>query len=236
MAKLLRLVLISAGLVASAQAEVLAYDSVIPIPETEATTIEYSLALKFKPQLNIESGCRSYPAVDESGNTNKGLSVLSFRKCDGPSLGSQIYGRATTYEDYYAIMYAWYFPRDRKGIIGHRHGWEHVIIWLKRIGADKAKLEAASSSIKDGKYFTVVPPTAKMVDGTSVKFQYKAQALSHYVNVTTVAGDLQDLVVWEDMPEAARAALNLNDFGKATVPFKTETFLDNIKDAYPWSD
>ncbi|POM57782.1 Necrosis inducing-like protein NPP1 type [Phytophthora palmivora] len=234
MTKLLCLALFSASLVASAQAEALAYDSVVPLPETEASTIEYSLALKFKPQLNIQSGCHPYPAVDEDGNTNAGLSIFSFKKCDVASLGSQIYGRATTYEDYYAIMYAWYFPRDRKGIVGHRHGWEHAILWLKRMSADTAKLTAVSSSISDNDYFTIIPPTTAMVDGTSVKFQYRAQTFSHYVNITTAVGDVQDLVMWEDMPAAARTALNLNDFGKATVPFKTDTFLENLKDAYPW--
>ncbi|KAK1935446.1 hypothetical protein P3T76_010671 [Phytophthora citrophthora] len=229
----LYLVVVLASLLVSAQAEELAYNSVIPLPETTASTTEYSLGLKFQPQLNIASGCHPYPAVDADGNTNSGLSIFSLKSCVEPSLGSQVYGRATTYEDSYAIMYAWYFPRDRKGVVGHRHAWEHVILWIKRSGATQ-KISAVSASVSDGKYFTVIPPTSAMVDGTSVKVQYKAKTLSHYVNVTTVAGDFQELVMWEDMPAAARAALNLNDFGSATVPFKTKTFLDNLEDAYPW--
>ncbi|KAJ8571586.1 hypothetical protein ON010_g5248 [Phytophthora cinnamomi] len=222
------------GLLSSTQAEELACDSVVPLPETKASTTEYSLALTFKPQLSISSGCHPYPAVDANGNTNAGLSLFSFKGCKGSPLGSQIYGRATAYEDSYAIMYAWYFPRDRKGTFGHRHGWEHAIVWIERTGSDKANISSVSASVSDGKYFTITPPDADMVEVTSVKFQYKAKTFSHYVNVTTKAGDFQNLVLWDDMPSAARTALNLNDFGSTTVPFKEDTFLDNLKDAYPW--
>ncbi|KAL3659291.1 hypothetical protein V7S43_015562 [Phytophthora oleae] len=231
---MLRLIVALASIRISIHAEELVYNSVVPLPETTASTTEYSLALKFKPQLNIVSGCHPYPAVDAEGNTNGGLPIVSLKSCVEPSLGSQIYGRSTTYEDSYAIMYAWYFPRDRKGVVGDRHAWEHVILWIERSGSSQSKISAVSASVADGKYFTVIPPTAAMIDGTSVKVQYKAKSFSHYVNVTSVAGDFQDLVVWEDMPAAARAALNLNDFGSATVPFKTDTFLDNHEEAYPW--
>ncbi|KAG2773603.1 hypothetical protein JG687_00011389 [Phytophthora cactorum] len=232
--KMQLLAVVMAGFLASARAEVLAYNSVVPIPETEATTNANTLALKFKPQLNIKSGCHPFPAVDEEGNTNAGLALYSFKKCDSPSLGSQIYGRAATYEDSYAIMYAWYFPRDRKVAFGHRHAWENIIVWLERKGGTKAKISAVSSSIDDGLYFTIVPPTSDMVDENSVKIQYREKVFSHYVNVTTVAGDFQDLVMWNDLPSAARTALNLYDFGSATVPFNEDTFLDNLKEAYPW--
>jgi hypothetical protein len=131
-------------------------------------------------------------------------------------------------------MYAWYFPRDRNGLFGSRHAWEHVILWIERTSSTKAKLASVSASVADGKYFTATPPGANMVDKTSVKFQYKAKTFSHYVNVTTELGDFQDLIMWKDMPAAARTALNLNDFGSAIVPFKEDTFLDNLGDAYPW--
>ncbi|KAG3110879.1 hypothetical protein PI125_g9612 [Phytophthora idaei] len=131
-------------------------------------------------------------------------------------------------------MYAWYFPRDRKAAFSHRHAWENIIVWLERKGGTKAKISAVSSSIDDGLYFTIVPPTSDMVDENSVKIQYREKVFSHCVNVTTVAGDFQDLVMWNDLPSAARIALNLYDFGSATVPFNEDTFLDNLKEAYPW--
>ncbi|ETM39338.1 hypothetical protein L914_14508, partial [Phytophthora nicotianae] len=102
-------------------------------------------------------------------------------------------------------------------------------------GGDDATIEAVSAEVDDGEYFTIEDPTEDMVDDeTSVKFKYEEDAFSHYVNVTTEAGEFQDLVVWEDMPKAARTALNLNDFGEATVPFNEENFLDNLEGAYPF--
>ncbi|KAI9982053.1 hypothetical protein PInf_008126 [Phytophthora infestans] len=235
---MMRLVAIAAGLLASIHAEKLAYNSVVPMPETEATTNELSLALRFKPQLHVDSGCHPYPAVDEDGNINSGLALYSFKKCGPPALGSQTYGRATTYKDSYAIMYSWYFPRELRAAFGHRHSWENIIVWVERKtgGASKAKMSAVSSSINDGQYFTIIPPTEDMMDDDSVKIQYRAKAFSHYVNVTTVSGDFQDLVMWNDMPSAARTALDLYDFGKATVPFKEDTFVDNLKMAYPCAE
>uniref|UniRef100_H3GAX4 Necrosis inducing-like protein NPP1 type n=1 Tax=Phytophthora ramorum TaxID=164328 RepID=H3GAX4_PHYRM len=231
----LRLVIVAAGLLAFARAEELDFNSVVPFTETKASTAGYSLALTFKPQLKIVSGCHPYPAVDSEGNTNAGIDIFSFKSCEGSSLGSQIYGRATTYEDSYAILYSWYFPRDRKGTFGHRHSWEHIIVWIERTSSTKGALSSVSASTSDGKYFTITPPDTDMVwDKTSVKIQYKAKTFSHYVNVSTESGDFQDLVMWEDMSSAARTALNLNDFGSATVPFKEDTFLDNLKNAYPW--
>ncbi|EGZ16324.1 hypothetical protein PHYSODRAFT_508915, partial [Phytophthora sojae] len=182
-------------------------------------------------QLNINSGCHPYPAVDADENTNAGLSLFS---CKGSSLGSQVYGCVTAYEDSYAIMYAWYFPRDRKGTFGHCHGWEHAIVWLERKGAKDANISSVPASISNDKYFSVTPPDTAMVEATSVKFQYKAKTFSHYGNVTAEAGDFQHLAMWKDMPAAARAARKLNDFGRATVPFNEGTFLDNLKEAYPW--
>ncbi|ETL86180.1 hypothetical protein L917_14375 [Phytophthora nicotianae] len=232
---MLRLTVAMAGILACSQAKELAYDSVVPLPETEDSTNEYSLALQFKPQLLVDTGCHPYPAVDADGNTNAGLSLVSLKSCQNPSLGSQIYARASVYEGSYAIMYAWYFPRDRRGAFGHRHAWEHAILWLDSTGGDDATIEAVSAEVDDGEYFTIEDPTEDMVDDeTSVKFKYEEDAFSHYVNVTTEAGEFQDLVVWEDMPKAARTALNLNDFGEATVPFNEENFLDNLEGAYPF--
>ncbi|ETI39291.1 hypothetical protein F443_15110 [Phytophthora nicotianae P1569] len=220
---MLRLTVAMAGILACSQAKELAYDSVVPLPETEDSTNEYSLALQFKPQLLVDTGCHPYPVVDADGNTNAGLSLVSLKSCQNPSLGSQIYARASVYEGSYAIMYAWYFPRDRRGAFGHRHAWEHAILWLwGRRCYDRSRVSRSRRC---------------------VKFKYEEDAFSHYVNVTTEAGEFQDLVVWEDMPnlgmsslgpKAARTALNLNDFGEATVPFNEENFLDNLEGAYPF--
>ncbi|KAG2770332.1 hypothetical protein JG687_00010189 [Phytophthora cactorum] len=48
-------------------------------------------------------------------------------------------------------------------------------------------------------------------------------------------GEYQDLIVWEQLTDAARVALNdLNNFGKAEVPFNDEYFEDRLAEAWPF--
>ncbi|KAG7381223.1 hypothetical protein PHYBOEH_011114 [Phytophthora boehmeriae] len=231
------LAITAAGLLALIRAEELPYDSVVPFPQTKATTTEYATALQFKPQIYIASGCHPYPAVDSAGNTNAGLGVLSLKKCAGSSVGSQVYGRSVLYKDVWAIVYAWYFPRDRVITGGQRHAWEHAIVWVEKSDSGKAKLASVSVSSRANKYFLATPPDPDTIDGTSPKLVYDHTGLlKHYLNMTTEPGDFQPLVMWDDMTDAARVALNTYDWGKATVPLNEENFLSNIEDAYPWED
>ncbi|RLN50526.1 hypothetical protein BBP00_00010036 [Phytophthora kernoviae] len=227
----------AAGLLAFAQAKKLTYDSVIPFPETKATTTEYAIALKFKPQLYIARGCYPYPAIDSVGNTNAGLSVLSLKKCGGSLDGPQVYGRSVLYKDVWAIVYAWYFPRDRVVTGGQRHAWEHVIVWVEKSGSGKTKLVSVSASSRANRYSSATPPDPDTVDGNSPKLAYDHRGLlKHYLNATTELGDFQPLVMWDDMTDAARVALDTYDWGKSTVPLNEENFLNNIEYAYPWEE
>lgn len=229
------LVISAAGLLALAQAKELDYDSVVPFPETKASSTEYSTALQFKPQLNIASGCQPYPAVDSAGNTNKGLAVLSLKSCKGSSTGSQVYGRSKLYEGYWAIMYAWYFPRDRVLSGGRRHSWEHAIVWVEKSAADDGEIASVTTTSRANEYSTFTPPDADMVDDSSIKLVYDSKGLlKHYLNVTTEAGDFQDLVLWGDLTDAAQVALNTYDWGSATVPFNDDNFEDNLDAAFPF--
>lgn len=48
---------------------VIAHDAVVAFPETIPSGTLGEIYLKYKPYLLRESGCVSYPAVDEEGNT-----------------------------------------------------------------------------------------------------------------------------------------------------------------------
>lgn len=129
----------------------LGYNKVAPFPEILPTTAENSVALKFKPQLHISSGCYPYPAVDADGNTNAGLGITKvFTACKGSPLGSQVYGRMLEYKGVVGIMYAWYFPRDfmiSPVWVGHRHDWEHAIVWLDILSEDAELLSVTAQSL-----------------------------------------------------------------------------------------
>jgi hypothetical protein len=222
-------------LLVSIRAEKIKYDQVVPFPETAPTTSEAALALKFKPQLHISNGCHPYAAVDADGNTNAGLGVNKLlTSCKGSPRGSQVYGRVTEYSGAVAIMYAWYFPRDLMVSpvwIGHRHDWEHIIVWVDSLSKNAELLSVTARSLLGYKVYS--PPDADKMDGNSAKIKYTWLIHSqHYLAATTKAGELQDLVMWENLTEPAREALDNTEYFLSMAPVGTDKFLENVAKAY----
>ncbi|KAG3009939.1 hypothetical protein PC120_g15339 [Phytophthora cactorum] len=222
---------------ASVPAEKLAYDQVAPFPEVPPSTTENKVALKFKPQLHISNGCHPYPAVDADGNTNAGLGITQvLTSCKGSPLGSQVYGRVTEYEGVVAIMYAWYFPRDYMVSpmwVGHRHDWEHAIVWLDSLETRAELLSVTAQHLLGYKMYS--PPDADHMDGSSVKLKYTwLIQTQHYLSATTKPGKFQDLIMWSNMTEAAREALEETKFFWSQAPMNDEKFQRNIEKAYPF--
>ncbi|RLN65859.1 hypothetical protein BBP00_00002575 [Phytophthora kernoviae] len=85
-----------------------------------------------------------------------------------------------------------------------------------------------------GLYRTYAPPGSDKFDGDSVKVRYMNVNGVRYLKTTQESGEFQDLVMWKDLTDEARAALETSDFGLATVPFVDDEFLSNLKKAYPW--
>ncbi|GMF59579.1 unnamed protein product [Phytophthora fragariaefolia] len=115
------------------QSTTISHDQVQAFHQPEPVTISEKAAVKFKPQLHITNGCRPYPAVNDVGETSGGLKTTGSPSagCKGSGWGSQVYGRSTWHRDIWAIMYSWYFPKDSPSTgLGHRHDWEHVIVWI----------------------------------------------------------------------------------------------------------
>ncbi|ETN03903.1 hypothetical protein PPTG_15220 [Phytophthora nicotianae INRA-310] len=235
--KFLAFCAVALSCLASVPAVKLEYDEVAPFPEVLPTTTESKVALKFKPQLHISNGCHPYPAVDADGNTNAGLGITEvLTSCKGSPLGSQVYGRVTEYEGVVAIMYAWYFPRDYMVSpmwVGHRHDWEHAIVWLDSLDTS-AELLAVTAQHLLG-YKTYKPPRAKHMDGSSVKLKYTwLIQTQHYLSATTKAGKFQDLAMWSNMTDAAQDALGSTKFFWSQAPMNDAKFQSNIEKAYPF--
>ncbi|KAG7380886.1 hypothetical protein PHYBOEH_011286 [Phytophthora boehmeriae] len=217
-------------LLAVIQADTIDFDVVKPFPETKPTTTENEIGLQFKPQLYVNSGCHPYPAVDGDGNISGGSPIkFSSKLCKGSQYGSQVYGRSVMYKDVWAIMYAWYFPKDFLS----RHSWVNVIVWLDS-PSKNATISALSTSGSLGRYRKYSPPEPYMVDGTSVKILYKKQKFVTYKTATSGRGQFQDLVMWSDLTDQAREALETADFGSSEVPMIDDEFLDNLQKAYPF--
>uniref|UniRef100_H3G938 Necrosis inducing-like protein NPP1 type n=1 Tax=Phytophthora ramorum TaxID=164328 RepID=H3G938_PHYRM len=223
--------------VAQVQADKIGHDEVVPFPQPEPVTISEKAAVRFKPEIHITNGCHPYPAVSEAGMTSGGLQATGgpSSKCKGSGWGSQMYGRSTWYSGVWAIMYTWYFPKDSPSTrLGHRHDWEHVVVWIDNPDVSNPILLAVSPSAHSG-YSKYVPPSADSVDGTSVKINYESHwPVNHALDTTSKSGEFQDLIMWHQMSDAARLALNTTDFGKAIMPMNDGSFLGKLAGAWPW--
>ncbi|KAG6614213.1 necrosis inducing-like protein NPP1 type [Phytophthora cinnamomi] len=215
-------------------AAVIAHDAVVPFPQPTPNTTIQTVAVKFKPQIYINNGCHPYPAVDEDGNTSGGLKPTGSQSagCKGSGYGSQIYGRAVEYEGVYAFMYSWYMPKDETlDGQGHRHDWENCVVWLNSL--DDPSIVALSASYHST-YLYYYPPDSDYLDGNSAKIEYSTSwvILDHSLSATSTAGETQDLIMWDQLTDAARTALEDTDFGSANVPFKEANFATKVAKAY----
>lgn len=143
----------------------------------------------------------------------------------------QIYSRAVSYNGYYAVMYAWYMPKDEPSDgLGHRHDWEGVIIWLASGTSTTADNILAVCPSAHGKWNCSTD--AYSLSGTQPLIEYKSiWPIDHSCGLTTTVGGLQPLISWEELPAVAQQALDTTDFGAANVPFNDPHFLSNLANA-----
>ncbi|KAF1790062.1 Necrosis inducing protein [Phytophthora cactorum] len=193
-------------------------------------TTKSKAAIKFKPQLHITNGCHPYPAVNAAGETSGGLATQGAPSaaCKGSGWGSQVYGRSTWYKGRWAIMYSWYFPKDSPSTgLGHRHDWEHVIVWINNPDVANPKILARILQVRS--------PKAGTVAGNTAKINYESHwPVNHALDSTDKGGETQPLIMWDQMTEAARRSLNTVGFGNANVPMNDGNFMRKIANASPW--
>ncbi|RAW34408.1 hypothetical protein PC110_g9305 [Phytophthora cactorum] len=217
--------------------KIIDHDAVVPFKQPEPVTIFEKAAIKFKPQLHITNGCHAYPAVNVGGQTSGGLKTKGAPSagCKGSGWGSQVYGRSSWYNGVWAIMYSWYFPKDSPSTgLGHRHDWEHVIVWIDNPEIAEPKILAVTPSAHSG-YSAQVPPDANKVEGTSVKVKYLSKwPINHALESTGEGGDYQDLIMWGQMTDAAREGLSRTSFGDANVPMNDGNFESKLGRAWPF--
>nr|L7NCQ1.1 RecName: Full=NLP effector protein 13; AltName: Full=Necrosis-inducing protein 13; AltName: Full=Nep1-like protein 13 [Phytophthora capsici]AEJ88244.1 necrosis inducing protein NPP13 [Phytophthora capsici] len=134
-------------------------------------------------------------------------------------------------------MYSWYFPKDSPSTgLGHRHDWEHVIVWIDNPEVPEPKILGVTPSAHSG-YSSQVPPDADKVDGSSVKVKYLSKwPINHALESTGEGGDFQDLIMWTQMTDAAREGLSKTGWGKANVPMVDGNFEAKLGKAWPFGE
>ena len=91
----------------------------------------------------------------------------------GPSDGcssstGQVYARGGTYNGRFAIMYAWYMPKDSPSSgLGHRHDWESAVVWLSAQTTTASIVGGAASA--HGDFDTTTTPN---LSGNSLLIRY----------------------------------------------------------------
>eukprot|EP00644_Phytophthora_capsici_P000878 jgi/Phyca11/109089/e_gw1.16.427.1 len=252
------------------------HDQVQPFAQPEPVTISEKAAVKFKPQIHITDGCVPFPAVNAAGEVSGGLNPTKYTDgCTESPMGSQVYGRASWYRDHWAIMYAWYFPKNFRAFFARgRHGWANMVLWLDNPALENQKLLGASLSqqtLKAEKIlfiplderekepyqkFNGIPPMG-FVGMQEIRHTQLSRWSWNYTyeggsNVSTRVihmmdkfdwihlsflgrdGEYQDLIMWEQLTDEARAGLNSADFGDTFAPFTDDNFKTALEKAWPF--
>ena len=217
----------------------LPHDKIQPFSELEPKTPAEKAGVRFKPQIKFVDGCRSYAAVDAAGHNSGGLKPKGQPegKCKGSGFGSQIYGRSAPFGNKWAIMYALYFPKDMKVLNrGYRHAFEHVIVWIDDIALKDPKILAVTSR-RNKEYQKIVSPDPRCMDGDSVKLFYESEVLDgyHQLSCSTFRGEFQPLIMWEQLTNEARTALETVNWGRDKMPLGDVAFNESLGQAWPFA-
>eukprot|EP00644_Phytophthora_capsici_P014832 jgi/Phyca11/124383/e_gw1.53.241.1 len=253
------------------------HDQVKPFRQPEPVTISEKAAVKYKPLLSIGDGCVSFPAVNTAGEITGGLKgTKNTKDCTEAPLGSQVYGRSAWYQDKWAMMYTWYFPKNFCAYkAAGRHDWANVVVWIDNPALENATFLGASLSQQTLEPIKLVflalaqrkeepyenqkeiPMMAfagteqiatamvgrwsyiyKYVGGsnTTMRFIHKYPQKFAWIGMSFAYsdGESQDLIMWNQLTDKARAALESADFGNTQVPFTDKNFETNLQAAWPF--
>ncbi|KAK1938803.1 hypothetical protein P3T76_008878 [Phytophthora citrophthora] len=218
------------------------YDQVLPFAQSEPVTISEKAVIN----------CVSFPVVNAAGEISGGLKRT--KKADGCTespMGSQVYGRASWYRDRWAIVYAWYFPKNfRSDGPKGRHCWASMVLWLENPALENQKLLGASLSQQTLKPRSFLfglmeeqktEPYEKLNGILPMAFvgmqriTVAKTGLWSYTYYTSMrdgptyprelhTGRAIAAGIWEQWIEDARADLNSADFCDSTSPFTDQNF------------
>ncbi|WP_405468489.1 NPP1 family protein [Streptomyces canus] len=199
----------------------------------------------FSPAYDYDrDGCYATAAIGADGTLNPGLKLggdVNGKCHDYAQLANaNTYSRAKCDNGWCAVMYASYFEKDQATLgpaaIGHRHDWEHVVVWI--LGD---QVQYVSVSQHSG--YQVAARSAVRFDGSHPKIVYHKDGVSTHCFRFAGANDeppenatggwfFPRLVGWNGYPAGYRDKLIGADFGSATLKIDDGDFpyaLDRAK-------
>jgi hypothetical protein len=189
-------------------------------------------------------GCYPTPAIGPDGTLNGGLKptgALNGQCRDQIDLdNTNGYARAKCDGGWCAYAYALYFEKDQVVAniqSGHRHDWEHVVVWVQ----DGQAHFVATSAHGD---FTVHPTDTVRWEGTHPKIVYHKDGVgSHAFRLANTNDEPAEnhhhvwqyptLVGWNGYPAGVRDKLSNADFGSANFDLKDSRFSAMLEEAKP---
>jgi hypothetical protein len=215
-------------------------------PPAKLPGIADAAETKWQPAYDYDTdGCYPTPAIGPDGRVNGGLNptgALNGECRDTSDLdNTNGYARAKCNNGWCAVAYGLYFEKDQalagSSIGGHRHDWEHVVVWVQ---GDQARYVSTSAH---GQYRIAAAASVRW-DGTHPKIVYhKDGASTHTFRLANASDDPPEnhrrtwqyptLVGWNGYPAGIRNTLSNHNFGSANFGLKDANFGTTLTRAKP---
>lgn len=134
----------------------------------------------FQPVYDYDTdGCYATPGIGADGTVAPGLDlggdVNGSCRDESDLENTNTYSREKCNNGWCGIVYGSYFEKDQVshggGSAGHRHDWEHIVVWVK-----DGKVEYVSTSAHGG--FTVHKSADLPFEGTHAKVVYHKDGIT----------------------------------------------------------
>ena len=225
----------------------LAATPALAAPPTALPARAEAIEAKWQPAYDYDTdGCYPTPAIGPTGAVNGGLKPTGSLSGDCRATAdldnTNGYARYKCNNGWCAIAYGLYFEKDQalagSSLGGHRHDWEHVVVWVQN---DVAKYVATSAHGD----FTIAGAGSVRWTGTHPKIVYHKDGASTHTFRLAGGGDeppenaygtwqYPALVGWTGFPSAAvRDKLSAHNFGSANFGLKDAAFAGLLTEAKP---
>lgn len=200
----------------------------------------------YQPAYDYDTdGCYPTPAIGPDGTLNGGLKpsgALNGQCRDEWDLAATNgYSRSKCNNGWCAVIYGLYFEKDQAlagtTLGGHRHDWEHVVVWVRDGQAQYVSTSAHGN-------FDIHARDRIRWDGTHPKIVYHKDGISTHCFRPANSNDeppenhrhtwqFPALVGWNGYPAGIREKLTAADFGSAVFGLKDSTFAAHLAKAKP---